>query len=168
MKALSTLEKMKQTGTLAAQSQLKNESQKTKRNLSADLLLTALIDAFSILVIFLLMTFSTSGEFFIGKDMELPRAASGDLIERFPVIRVEENKIFLEDKLISSGRSTDALVSSLLELRQSFSRTNAGVEFPGIVTVQADRRLSFDSLNPIVLALSHAGFGEIRFAVLAQ
>lgn len=164
MNSLSTLYKMKQIGTLASMSTIKDEGQKHKKSLAEDLLLTALIDAFSILVIFLLMTFSTSSEVFIGKDMELPRSAAGEILERFPVIRVQENKIYLEDKLLS----LDTLVSSLLQLRQNHLRTNAGAEFPGIVTLQADRRLNYDSLNPIVLALSHAGFGEIRFAVIAQ
>lgn len=165
IKSLSVLDQMKQSSSLALQSQLKPEGQKKSKNLAADLLLTALIDAFSILVIFLLMTFSTSGEFLVmGKDIELPKAGSGEQLERFPVVRVEENKIYLEEKIVTM----DSLVGALLEFRKSFAKTNPGVEYPGIVTLQADRRLNYELLNPIVLALSHAGFGEIRFAVLAQ
>jgi len=164
MNSLSILYRMKQSSSIASQSRLKEEGKKHKRNLAADLLLTALIDAFSILVIFLLMSFSTSPELMMGKDMELPKASSGDQLERFPVVRVDTEKIYLEEKAVTA----DSLVASLLELRESFARQNPGVEYPGIVTVQADRRVNYESLNPIVLALSHAGFGEIRFAVLAQ
>jgi biopolymer transport protein ExbD len=156
---------MKQSSPLGVQSLLKPEGEKAKKSLAADLLLTALIDAFSILVIFLLMTFSTSGEFLVvGKNVELPKAGSGEVLERFPVVRVEQDKIYLEEKQVT----VDGLVSSLLDLRKNYVKTNEGAEFPGIITLQADRRINYESLNPIVLALSHAGFGEIRFAVLAQ
>ena len=61
-----------------------------RRIINADLLLTALIDAFSILVIFLLMSFSSTGEIlFIGKDTELPKAKLGEILERNPVVKVE-------------------------------------------------------------------------------
>ena len=65
------------------------QSERSKRNVIADLLLTALIDAFSILVIFLLMNFSANGEIiFMGKGIELPKAAKGESLERNPVVKV--------------------------------------------------------------------------------
>ena len=60
-----------------------------KRSITADLLLTALIDAFSILVIFLLMSFSSTGEvLFINKNTELPKSAQAEMLERQPVVKV--------------------------------------------------------------------------------
>ena len=55
---------------LASSSVLNPESEHHKKSIVADLLLTALIDAFSILVIFLLMSFSSTGEIlFINKNI---------------------------------------------------------------------------------------------------
>lgn len=141
------------------------EGQRHKRTINADLLLTALIDAFSILVIFLLMSFSSTGEIlFIGKDTELPKAKLGEILERNPVVKVEGGLMFVEDKEVKP----DTIIPALIELRKQFAETRPGEEYPGIVTVQADRRVKYEVLNQIVLAASAAGFGDIRFAVIAK
>lgn len=151
--------------SLAKTSILNPEGERHKKSIFSDLLLTALIDAFSILVIFLLMSFSSSGELLtLGKDMELPKAALGLMLERNPVVKVEDGKIFLEEKEVTA----DGLVAGLLELRKQFQETHAGVEFPGVVTIQADRRVKYDQLNSIVLATGNAGFSDIKFAVLMK
>ncbi|MBX3022895.1 MAG: biopolymer transporter ExbD [Bdellovibrionales bacterium] len=153
------------TSVLAGESQLRPSHAKVKRNVNADLLLTALIDAFSILVIFLLASFSSSGELLtMSKDMELPKASLNEILERNPVVKIDGTKLYLEDKEIT----TDSLIAELIQLRKQFAETRPGEEYPGIVTVQADRRLKYELLNQIVLAASAAGFGDIRFAVLAK
>lgn len=136
-----------------------------QRSIVADLLLTALIDAFSILVIFLLMSFSSSGEIlYMGKGIELPTAMKGETLERNPVVKIEEGKIFLEEKEVAQ----EDLVAALLDLRKAFNETRPGEEFPGMITVQGDRRLKYEMLNSIVLASSQAGFSDIKFAVLMK
>jgi len=140
-------------------------SERHKREVHAELLLTALIDAFSILVIFLLMSFSSSGDVvLVGKGIELPKATMGEQLDRQPVVKVQEGKIFVEDKEVS----TDGLVASLLDLRKKFTETRPGEEFPGIITIQGDRRLKYEMLNSIVLASSQAGFSDIKFAVITK
>lgn len=68
---------------LGAESILKPKESRWKRVLAADLLLTALIDAFSILVIFLLMNFSSTGEIlFLSKNMELPKSSQSEILEK--------------------------------------------------------------------------------------
>lgn len=144
---------------------LNPQGKRWKKSLAADLLLTALIDAFSILVIFLLMNFSSNGEIlFMSKDMQLPKAARGDILERNPVIKVEEGKVFLEEKLLTA----DALIQELLNLRKSFKEAHPGEEMPNTITVQADRRTKYEALNQIVLACAHAGFSDLKFAVIMK
>jgi biopolymer transport protein ExbD len=136
-----------------------------RKSIQADLLLTALIDAFSILVIFLLMSFSSTGDIlFISKDTELPKAKLVEVLDRNPVVKVEGGAMFVENKEVKP----EGLIAELLELRKQFNETRPGEEYPGIVTVQADRRVKYEVLNQIVMAASAAGFGDIRFAVLAK
>lgn len=151
---------------LGSQSILKPQSNKGKRSLFADLLLTALIDAFSILVIFLLMNFSSTGELlFISKGVELPKATAADMLERNTVVKYEQGKFFIEDKEMADQ---DSLIQELLDVRKQWVETHPGEEFQGIITIQADKKTKYESLNSIVLAMAHAGFGEIRFAVITQ
>lgn len=153
-------------GSVIGESSVLNpRSEAHKREVHAELLLTALIDAFSILVIFLLMSFSSSGEILIpSKGMELPKAATGEQLDRQPVVKVDNGKIFVEDKQVSE----QTLVAALLDLRKKFHETRPNEEFPGIITIQGDRRLKYEQLNSIVLASSQAGFSDIKFAVITQ
>lgn len=150
---------------LASQSTLNPKHRKWKKTLAADLLLTALIDAFSILVIFLLMSFSSTGDIlFINKGMELPKASVADNLERNLVVKIDEGKIFLEDKEVS----VEGLIEGLIGFRKSFAETHPQEEPISIATVQADRRIKYEFLNQVVLALAHAGYSDIRFAVMMQ
>lgn len=150
---------------LGAQSTIKPKGGIWKRQITADLLLTSLIDAFSILVIFLLVNFSNAGEILsVTKDMELPKAGTVDLIERTTVVKFTQGKYFLEDKEVNQSE----LVAALLQARQEWIAGHPQEEFKGIVTIQADRRTKFESLNAIVLAMANTGYSDIRFAVLTQ
>lgn len=151
--------------SLAGVSILNPKGRREKKSIFADLLLTALIDAFSILVIFLLMSFSSTGEIlFMGKDMELPKAGLGVQLERYPVIKLEEGKLFLEDKEIKESD----LVAEMMRLREEFKETHPNEEYPGIITIQADRRLKYEQMNSIVVASGNAGFSDIKFAILMK
>lgn len=154
-----------QQSVLGESSILAPKGTRTKRSISADLLLTALIDAFSILVIFLLMSFSSSGDIlFIGKGMELPKAAQAEMLERNPVIKVDQGRLLLEDKEVASND----LTASLLDLRKRFLETHPNSEYPSVLTVQADRRVRYDILNQIVVAASQSGVSDIKFAILMK
>ncbi|PWU17950.1 MAG: biopolymer transporter ExbD [Bdellovibrio sp.] len=134
-----------------------------QRKVVTELLLTALVDAFSILVIFLLMSFSSTGEIlFVGRSMELPKSNQAGVLERYPVVKVERGQIFLEDQLVPAGR----LEAALMELHRKLFETQGGQDNPGILTIQADRRSKYDELNQVVVAAGRVGFNELRFAVL--
>ncbi len=149
---------------IGSQSYVVPTDEKHKRNITADLLLTALIDAFSILVIFLLMNFSSNGDLLLlNKNTELPKAR-GEVLERNPVIKIEDQKIYLENKEVAA----EQLVPALLELRKTFQEQHSGEEFPAVLTIQADRHMKYELLNNVVLASSHAGFSDLKFAVIMK
>lgn len=161
----STSVKNSMFSSLAGISILNPKGRREKKSIFADLLLTALIDAFSILVIFLLMSFSSTGEIlFLGKDTELPKAGLGIQLERHPVIKLENGKIYLED---SELKETD-LVAAMMKLREDFKETHPNEEYPGIITIQADRRMKYEQMNAIVVASGNAGFSDIKFAILMK
>lgn len=151
---------------LMGSSVLRPENGRGKRSIHADLLLTALIDAFSILVIFLLMNFSSNGEIlFINKGTELPKSSQSEILERNPVVKIEDNQIYLENKLLGGG---DALFRALVDMKKQFAADRPDEESPSIVTVQADRRIKYEFLNQVVVACAQAGYSDIRFAVLMK
>jgi biopolymer transport protein ExbD len=164
LRSHSILEKTALGSVLAGESYLHSTVEKGKKSIVADLLLTALIDAFSILVIFLLMSFSSTGEILYINKMELPTASKADVLERYPVIKIDQGQIYLEDKAVTP----DGLVAALLDLRKAWSETHSGEEYPGILTVQADKHAKYLDLNSAILAASETGFSDIRFAVVMK
>ncbi len=137
-----------------------------KQSITQPLMLTSLVDAFSILVVYLLMNFSTSGEIlYFSKDLELPQAQNSVELERHTVVKVvEDGKYFIEEEEVAKGQ----LVAKLLELRKTFESERPNETFPGTLIVQADRRQEYKNLNSIVLAGAHTGYSDIKFAVLAK
>lgn len=76
-----------------------------------------LIDVFLILVIFLLMNFFSIGEiFFMSKNMEFFKVVLGEVLERILVVKVDEGKMYLEDKEVMM----EGLVVELLEFCKSW------------------------------------------------
>ncbi len=162
--SLSILQNQSQASVLGSLSVLNPDSERPSKSIVADLLLTALIDAFSILVIFLLMSFSSTGEIlYIGK-MELPIATQAATLERHPVVKLDNGIIYLEEAEVK----IDGLTAALLELRKKYQETRPGEEYPGIMTIQADRRVKYDVLSQIVAAASQAGFSDLKFATMMK
>ncbi len=148
----------------------KSNARKTKKQLAAKLMLTSLIDAFSILVIYLLFNFSTNSEIlYIGKGMILPAAQKTEVLSRNIVVKVQEDKIFVEDKEVTMANLTRELVG-LMKKRREDMQTKDGMNLEEAdleaITIQADKRVGFKLISPIIQASGHAGFSNIHFAVL--
>ncbi len=160
----SLLEKTALHSSLGGHSIIRPQGSDRKKSIVADLLLTALIDAFSILVIFLLMSFSSGEMLFVSKGQELPKASHAAVLERNTLIKIENDRLYLEDKEVALAD----IVTALLQARKEWADLHAGQEFPGILTIQADRRIKFEQISQVIQASSHAGFSDIKFAVIAK
>lgn len=150
-----------------AGSTLNPQGGRSKKRLAASLMLTSLVDAFSILMIFLLMNFSTTDEFiFLNKDTQLPEASQIWELEKNTVIRIENEKLYIgEDELTET-----TLIERLIEVRKAWAESTKDTpdaQLPG-VTIQADKKVEYEFLNKVVLASNHAGFSDIHFVVLRK
>lgn len=136
-----------------------------KKSVVATLMLTSLVDTFSVLVIYLLVSFNTSEELlYINKDMQLPAAVKAEELERNVVVKVEKDKLFLEDEEVQVPQ----LVKKLLAVRKNWEQYYPGTEFSGALTIQADKRQVFDLLSHVIQAGGHAGYSDINFAVVRK
>lgn len=152
---------------LASSSILEPRNKKPKKTIAADLLLTSLVDAFSILVIYLLLYFSDTGDVLkIDSGTELPMAAKSEMFEKNPVVKLNQGHIFVNDQEVAN---TDALVAKLVELRQGIAKEKkeATLEEATLI-IQADRREPYEVISRAVQASSHAGFSDLHFAVIKK
>lgn len=146
-------------------------SQKTagrsKRDMNTPLLLTALVDAFSILVIFLLVQVSGAPNLFEADDkIKLPKAAAVDLQPDSKDTKVL-NLVIHRDAYVLDG---ERLNVSGLRARLVDAGKQAKAEQDGGKTrlvIQADEQNDFDLLSPVLGITAEAGISTLEFAVQA-
>jgi biopolymer transport protein ExbD len=126
------------------------------KELAIALPLTSLIDAFSIIVIYLLIGTQSNGiETQVNGKLLLPTAEHGMSVDKtMPTLRIEKGQYFLDDKLIARN----VLAPKLAELKKS---ATAPIE----LMVQADTNMEYADLDPLLRAGSEAGIEKLRFAV---
>src|ERR1043166_4860216 len=84
----------------------KQKKAKARRMMIAGLTLTSMVDMFSLLVIFLLQTFSTSPELvMVTKDVVLPAAVTGRELEDSPVLAISAEEVYLDQKLVGKTQA---------------------------------------------------------------
>jgi biopolymer transport protein ExbD len=146
-----------------------------KHNAAADLLLTPLIDMFVILVVFLIMNFSATGELInISKDIQLPKAKSIAQLERAPVIQISSQTVAIEGFKVGDSdeilRDPDlrvpTLTDKLQEMRKVDEMMHPGMPFKGQIVINADRLVDFKLIRKVMMASAEAGYTAINYAVL--
>lgn len=121
-----------------------------KKPLVFSLMLTSLIDAFSILVIYLLAGGTELDSSRLKNLSKLPLSSQGTKIDEGLVIRVEKDgRFFLGQQ-----------ETTLAELMTKFKGVGSSV------VIEADRNTSFRMLSPLVAAASRVGLETFEFAVI--
>ncbi len=143
----------------------------------SDLLLTPLIDMFVILVVFLIMNFSATGELVnISRDIQLPKASVTDELERAPIIQISANTVAIEG--VKVGDSEDILkdpdlripelTDKMQEMRKIDEMMHPGQPFKGQVIINADQNIDFKLVRKVMFAAADAGYINFNYAVLSS
>lgn len=144
-----------------------------------DLNLTPMVDMFTILVVFLLINFSSTGEIlFMAKDMKLPEAEQVDEMNIGPVITITPEHILLVGKpvaetapLLEIGNQEIPVLKEKLEKlveqhnRLSRKTPKPGEPFEGKLIIQADVKQDFRVLKKVIYTANAAGWFHLNFAV---
>lgn len=161
---MSILENSALESPLESASTLNPKGGRYKKGLVQSLMLTSLVDAFSILVVYLLMSYSSTGEImYISKDLVLPMAQNADILDRQIIIKFEDGKYFIEDEVVEKKD----LFAHLLRMKTAFKEKYPELDSENKVIIQADKNDKFIDLNMIVHASAQAGFEEVKFAVVS-
>jgi biopolymer transport protein ExbD len=149
----------------------KHMSGKAGKSLYASLNLTSMVDFMTVVVIFLLMQFSASGEIlFMQKDIRLPDAAAGAELERVPVVALSADSITFEGSIVTGlsdladGEVIPELQSKLDQARNAWTATNAGKPFDHKVIVQADQDVAFKYIRRVMVTCTVSQYNNVMFA----
>ena len=146
---------------LAGRSMIRPNGGQHRRTMVAGLMLTSLVDAFSILVIFLIMNNAASSDVVnVGEKLALPQALESQTIQDGTTVRIEDGQFLVEEKPVKLAD----LIPTLKALQAS-AATDAKRE--GLVIV-ADKGLDYADLSPVIMAGSQAGFTKFKFAVIRK
>jgi biopolymer transport protein ExbD len=161
-------------GLEAAQAKLTHSGRKS---VYEALNLVAYIDMMTMLVIFLLMSFSATGEIlFIQKNIVLPEAQNWTDLERAPVIGVTKEVVTLNgaqvasaDDLSKDSATGDAKITELhdqlVTLKNNYKLLHPTEDFNGIAIIQADKSVEFKALKKVMYSAATAGYNNVNFAV---
>ena len=167
---------------------------KTKRDVAAILSLTAMVDMFTVLVVFLLQNYNVTGQVLhIPKEVILPKASSIKELVPSIVVTISSKEILVDtDKIIGYDdlkAQKEWMIPSLMErlkkdlevaktkYEQSIKKKlqtavekARGTAEPELnpwnkVTIQADKGMDFLTVKKVMYTVTEAGAQEINFAV---
>lgn len=148
-----------------------------------DIDITSLLDILTILLVFLLQSYNSSGVIInVPKGIELPRSASESLNNFGVNIQVSKSQIWVDDKSIIADPSDqkfdeggkrlvplfDELVRIKETIKQSEKLSPSAKKFSGIANLVVDKSIKYDYLKRVMYTCAAAGFKEFKFVVLTQ
>jgi biopolymer transport protein ExbD len=159
MKHASFLKKTMVSSPLAEVQTLGSKGNGIKKHLElAPILpLTSLIDAFCIIVIYLLIGTQSGGQDTnLPTQISLPTADSSVALVDAPTVRIEKGQYFINDKKVAMK----SLGAALYDLKTSLKKDDLEL------VVQADVKMDYADLDPLIKSASEAGIQKLKFAVM--
>ncbi len=133
------------------------------------------IDFLIVLVIFLLMSFSASGELVAQQPtIKMPDADNTEQIEISPIVAIDARVITLDGSRVADtqtqGQSAqvdriEPLIQGLEAEKRKWETIHPSEPFAGQVIVQADRNIDFRVVKKVMFSAAAAGYGNVSFAV---
>ena len=156
----------------------KRMAQHHKRKGQASLNMVSLMDIFTILVFFLLVSSSTVQDLPSSKKIKLPESVAEQLPKESVVVMVGDQEILVQgQKVVSLDtvlRSKEDEIKELSDalLRQSkriiVKKAPDGTPITNDITIMGDREIPYQVLKKIMFTCSKANYGNISLAVLKK
>jgi biopolymer transport protein ExbD len=165
----------KRLGVHVALKHAQKEMKKRGRRVQfAGLMLTSMVDMFTLLVIFLLSNFSASGDLLLtAKDISLPKAVSTTELERSLVVAISSLSVSVEGEKVGDSsellRDEDpritGLTDKLLERKRVVTQLMGADKFKGNIIIQADSEVDFKLIKKVMYSATEAGYSAFQYAV---
>lgn len=168
------------------------------RSMIASLSLTAMVDMFTVLAVFLLQNYQTTGEVIdIMDKVELPKAHAVKELRPAHVVVVSKEHVMIDKEIVATfaqvkenpewhieplaqrlqalfKEADDKRAALVNQVRQAVEETRPDTvqkDDPANdrrITVQADKTIDFLTVKKVMLTITEAGASEINFAVIKE
>ncbi len=160
-----------------------NKLMKKPENSTFSLQITSMIDMFTIILVFLLKSYSSSSvDMTPSKALSLPSSTSQEISMEALKILVTKEAIYVDDKEVmkvdaraTASTEKDNLLKPLFDAltaqadkSKAISQKNENVQFDGKVIMQADQSLNYAFLKKVMYTSALAGYSDFKFAVIAR
>lgn len=144
------------------------------RGVNAELSLVSMIDFLVTVVVFLLMSFSASGELNLTQGVTLPYAANAEDMLDAPVVAVTGSAILVDGTLVGNTRTlkennklarVEELFNSLKAKRDTYKAAQPNKEFPGVVILEIDQDVPAVVVKSVFQTAAFAGYPNVSFMV---
>jgi biopolymer transport protein ExbD len=132
------------------------------------------IDFLLCIVLFLLASFSATGELPVDKNVQLPSADNAIDMKTAPMVAITGTQILVDGIPAGSTRSIeeanrlqkiDELFNVLKAKRELWTQVNPNAPFEGICVLQVDRRVSALVVKSVFQTAAYAGYPNVSFMV---
>lgn len=155
----SPLSQSTRSSFILGQSQLRPQGSGLKKK-AATLMITSLVDAFSILVIYLLFGPAITGENIDSSlGVHLPVAYQSQLTDQETSLVIKNNHYYVGNREIGAKQIGPELKRISEELSHRKGKS---------LVIIADEKNDIEKLNPVLIAASEAGLSQLKLAVEHQ
>jgi biopolymer transport protein ExbD len=151
---------------------LKRRREQRKRRINTSLMLTPMVDMFSLLVIFLLQFFSSAPEFSPPDGLVLPTSASTTEARELPVVSLRDGAIDVEHRPIGTFATVEAqpeaLAAALEDVRKTWASAHPGEAPLTEINLEAHEGLASDVVAKAMALLSAQHFGAIQLVAVGD
>jgi biopolymer transport protein ExbD len=151
-----------------------------------DIDITSLLDILTILLVFLLQSYNSSGVIInVPKGIDLPRSASESLNNFGVNVQVSKSQIWIDDKEVVNTESADQtklfdeggrriipLYNELIRIKETIKQSEklapTAKKFSGVINLVVDKSMKYSYLKRVMYTCATAGYKEFKFVVLTQ
>ncbi len=150
---------------------------------SGELNIVALMDAFTIILVFLIKSYASDPtQITQGDDIKIPTSTTTlSVIEAVPLVISKKGVLvnsqavvrIMDDGRIDPSEKQGFMISRLAEAlkkeaehHKMISRFNSKVKFEGLLLIVADKDTKFETLTDVLFTAGQVEFGQFKFAVL--
>lgn len=139
--------------------------------------LTAMVDVFTVLLVFLLKSYSAEGTLTAAaQNLELPASTSSATPQPTITITISEDTLFVDDERVGTLVELTAgdtpyipalgqALRARVEKARFIAASNPSHSFQGRITILGDKNTPFATLERVMFTASSSEFGDIALAV---
>lgn len=139
--------------------------------------LTSMMDMFTILLFFLLNSFSSEGEIMmVAKDLKLPESTAEKPPKAASVVAITNEWLLFDGRpieridnvLANKTLLIESLANELKNLRaftESLGQLNSRMDFTGKICIQGDKEIPYDVLKKVMFTCGQIGYNNMLLAV---